>query len=344
MNLTPESIRAIDAIADPVGVLSLYGDGPAAAGRRSPADRALALRRRLQRVEAGLREAGAAAVADRYRRWLPRIESQLFRLAHASSPGAAVFLPLSSGRPLRVDLPMPVGEHARLESTGHVMPLFAAHDEGRPAGVVVARRASVQVLEWRQGQIDEELELPIPTRARGSDRHRWGGRGYRIDAVAEGLRRVSEDRGWRRLLIAGDPRLRSAVACGRPLRHDVEVRTLAGELDGMSGAELADRVAADLDAAQRQYEWRLVERVLDAALYDQSAVLGTDAVVAALELGLVEHLVIDPSRVASDAPPPRTAAAERMVELALASGAEITPLEGTGARLADVGGVAALLR
>ena len=343
MNLTPESIRAIDAIADPVGVLSLYGDGPAAATRRSPADRALALRRRLQRVEAGLREAGTAAVADRYRRWLPRIESQLFRLAHASSPGAAVFLPLSSGRPLRVDLPMPVGEHARLEPTGHVMPLVAAHDEGRPAGVVVARRSSVQVLEWRQGRIDEELEMPIPSRARGSDRHRWGGRGYRIDAVAEGLRRVVEQRGWRRLLIAGDPRLRSAVACGRPLRHDVEVRTLACELEGMS-ADLAVSVAADLDAAQRQYEWRLVERVLDAALYDQSAVLGADAVVAALELGLVEHLVIDPSRVASDAPPPRTAAAERMAELALASGAEITPLEGTGARLADVGGVAALLR
>jgi hypothetical protein len=343
VNLTPESIRAIDAIADPVGVLSLYGDGPAAATRRSPADRALALRRRLQRVEAGLREAGTAALADRYRRWLPRIESQLFRLAHASSPGAAVFLPLSSGRPLRVDLPMPVGEHARLEPTGHVMPLVAAHDEGRPAGVVVARRSSVQVLEWRQGRIDEELELPIPSRARGSDRHRWGGRGYRIDAVAEGLRRVVEQRGWRRLLIAGDPRLRSAVACGRPLRHDVEVRTLACELEGMS-ADLAVSVAADLDAAQRQYEWRLVERVLDAALYDQSAVLGADAVVAALELGLVEHLVIDPSRVASDAPPPRTAAAERMAELALASGAEITPLEGTGARLADVGGVAALLR
>ena len=284
------------------------------------------------------------AVADRYRRWLPRIESQLFRLAHASSPGAAVFLPLSSGRPLRVDLPMPVGEHARLEPTGHVMPLVAAHDEGRPAGVVVARRSSVQVLEWRQGRIDEELELPIPSRARGSDRHRWGGRGYRIDAVAEGLRRVVEERGWRRLLIAGDPRLRAAVACGRPLRHDVEVRTLAGELEGMSADDLAVSVAADLDAAQRQYEWRLVERVLDAALYDQSAVLGADAVVAALELGLVEHLVIDPSRVASDAPPPRTAAAERMAELALASGAEITPLEGTGARLADVGGVAALLR
>ena len=255
-----------------------------------------------------------------------------------------MFLPLSSGRPLRVDLPMPVGEHARLEPTGHVMPLVAAHDEGRPAGVVVARRSSVQVLEWRQGRIDEELELPIPSRARGSDRHRWGGRGYRIDAVAEGLRRVVEQRGWRRLLIAGDPRLRSAVACGRPLRHDVEVRTLACELEGMSAGDLAVSVAADLDAAQRQYEWRLVERVLDAALYDQSAVLGADAVVAALELGLVEHLVIDPSRVASDAPPPRTAAAERMAELALASGAEITPLEGTGARLADVGGVAALLR
>ena len=33
------------------------------------------------------------------------------------------------------------------------------------------------------------------------------------EVAAEGLRRVVEERGWRRLLIAGDPRLRAAVAC-----------------------------------------------------------------------------------------------------------------------------------
>lgn len=343
MNLTPDTIRSVDAIADPLGVLSLYADGPGRDRRSRPAERVAALHRRLLRVEAGLREAGAVVVADRYRRWLPRIESQLMRIAHAASPAAAAFVPLSTGRPIELELPMPVGDHARVEPTGHVMPLVAAHDEGRAAGVAVARRSAVEVFEWRQGRIEAALELPVPVRARGSLRHDLG-RGYRIDAVGEGLRRLVEERGWRRLVVSGDPRLRSAVACGGALLQDVEVRTASSALDGLGPEELADRVAADLDAAQRVYECRLVERTLDAALYDQSAVIGIEAVGAALDRGLVEHLVIDPSRVRSQAAPPRTGEAERLVELALATGAEITPLEGTGAPLAGAGGVAALLR
>ena len=354
MNLTRESIRAFDAVADPCGVLSLYGDGQGVGHhRRDIAERARAIRRRLGRVEAGLRDAGAAAVADQYRRWLPRIEIELDRLARATSPGAAVFLPLSTGEPIPLELPMPVGEHARVEPTGHVMPLVAAYDEGRPAGVVVASRADVQVFEWRQGGIDEQLELPLPCRARGSERHpprpggalRSGvGRGYRIDAVAEGLRWAARQRGWRRMVIAGDPRLRVAVLGGMPLGADLEVRTLATGLEDLARAALAAEIAAELDAAQRLYEWRLVERVLDAALCDQSAKLGVDAVVAELERGGVEHLILDPALLGSNAPPPHTSEAERLVELALATGAEITPLEGTGARLADAEGVAALLR
>jgi len=354
MNLTRESIRAFDAVADPCGVLSLYGDGQGAGHRRRDiTERARAIRRRLGRVEAGLRDAGAAAVANQYRRWLPRIEIELDRLARATSPGAAVFLPLSTGEPIPLKLPMPVGEHARVEPTGHVMPLVAAYDEGRPAGVVVASRADVHVLEWRQGGIDEQLELPLPCRAHGSERHpprpgralRSGvGRGYRIDAVAEGLRWAARQRGWRRMVIAGDPRLRVAVLCGLPLGADLEVRTLATGLEDVARAALAAEVAAELDAAQRLYEWRLVERVLDAALCDQSATLGVDAVVAELERGGVEHLILDPALLGSNAPPPHPSEAERLVELALATGAEITPLEGTGARLADAEGVAALLR
>jgi len=353
MNLTRESIRAFDAVADPCGVLSLYGDGRAGHHRGDIAERARAIRRRLGRVEAGLRDAGAAAVADQYRRWLPRIEIELDRLARATSPGAAVFLPLSTGEPISLELPMPVGEHARVEPTGHVMPLVAAYDEGRPAGVVVASRADVRVFEWRQGGIDEQLELPLPCRARGSERHpprpgealRSGaGRGYRIDAVAEGLRWAARQRGWRRMVVAGDPRLRVAVLCGLPLASGLEVRTLATGLEDLARAAVAAEIAAELDAAQRLYEWRLVERVLDAALCDQSAILGVDAVVTEFERGRVEHLILDPVLVGSNAPPPHTSEAERLVELALATGAEITPLEGTGARLADAEGVAALLR
>ena len=122
------------------------------------------------------------------------------------------------------------------------------------------------------------------------------------------------------------------------------MRTLATGLEDLASAALAAGIAAELDAAQRLYEWRLVERVLDAALCDQSATLGVDAVVAELERGGVEHLILDPALLRTNAPPPHTSEAERLVELALATGAEITPLEGTGARLADAEGVAALLR
>ncbi|HVI38914.1 MAG TPA: hypothetical protein VM684_21940, partial [Gaiellales bacterium] len=170
------------------------------------------------------------------------------------------------------------------------------------------------------------------------------GRGYRIDAVAEGLRWAARQRGWRRMVVAGDPRLRVAVLCGLPLASGLEVRTLATGLEDLARAAVAAEIAAELDAAQRLYEWRLVERVLDAALCDQSAILGVDAVVTEFERGRVEHLILDPVLVGSNAPPPHTSEAERLVELALATGAEITPLEGTGARLADAEGVAALLR
>ena len=261
MNLTRESIRAIDAVADPFGVLSLYGDGQGVGRhRRSPADRALAMRRRLRRVEAGLREAGAAAVADRYRRWLPRIESSSTGSRTPRRPARRC-----SCRSARADRCASTcrcrwASTPALEPTGHVMPLVAAHDEGRPAGVVVARRSSVQVLEWRQGRIDEELELPC---RQPGPRIRPSIAG---SAAATGSTRSPrgcggsvEQRGWRRMVIAGDPRLRAAV----PAAARSATTSRCARWPASSRAcprDLAVSVAADLDAAQRQYEWRLVER------------------------------------------------------------------------------------
>ena len=298
VNLTPESIRAIDAIADPVGVLSLYGDGPrrrraacrsrpgaappAAARRGGPAGGRRRRRRRpLPPLAAAHRvpavPAGARVVARRRR--VPA--AQL-----GAVPPRATCRCRSASSPPRADRPRDAaGRRARRGPAGR--------RRRRPP-------SSVQVLEWRQGRIDQSSNCPSPAGPAAPTAIAWEdfrgvGRGYRIDAVAEGCA------GWSRSVAGGAcDRGRPAAPRGGGLRPpaapDVEVRTLAAgprvcprptwpqRRRRLGRRAAAVRVAAGRAGARRRP-------------LDQSAVLGADAVVAALELGLVEHLVIDPSRV-----------------------------------------------
>src|SRR4051794_33237051 len=139
------------------GVLSLSGDGRAGHHRGAPAARARAVRRPLGREETGGRGGGGGGGDPQRPHGAPRVEvggarrgggsgasrtearggpqrvgAGLDGRGRAATPGGVLFLPPSSGEPISLELPMPVGEHARVEPTGHVMPLVAAYDEGRP--------------------------------------------------------------------------------------------------------------------------------------------------------------------------------------------------------------------
>ena len=124
-------------------------------------------------------------------------------------------------------------------------------------------------------------------------------------------------------------------------------------VEGLRPRGIAAVVGSDLYDAQRQYELRLVERVVRAAVSDRTAVLGVTGTVRALEERRVDHLLFDGERdyrwsgtmAGMPGASPRRDPAEALIELALHSGADITPLEGESRRpLADAGGMAAVLR
>jgi hypothetical protein len=166
------------------------------------------------------------------------------------------------------------------------------------------------------------------------------------------VREISSARAWRRILVAGDGRLAHTLARNAaPAGCDVSM--VSGSVEGLRPRGIAAVVGSDLHDAQRRYERCLVERVVDAALSDRAAVLGAGRTLEALAERRVGHLLFDGERdyrwsaalAGGGNGWPRHDPAEALIELALHTGADITPLEG-GSRtlLFENDGVAAVLR
>jgi release factor family 10 len=342
--LTWSDIRAIDAIADPLGVVSVYVDRPdAAAGRLV---RAVSLAGELRRLEREVAESGDPEAAAAVHECLHRIRPALAAMLDGRSPGRALYAPLSGEEVYQLAVGLPVGVTATLEPTAYVRPLVAAFDEGRPAGVMVAGVTAVQLFEWRMGRVEEVGECAVagarPARVRTA---------VAAAGIAREVDGIAAERGWRRVLVAGGSGLAHALA-HRTAGSGREVAMATGLVDGLPPRAIAVAVAADLHAAQRRYEQRLAERVVSAALSDGTAVLGAGRTLEALGGGAVSHLLLDGERdyrwsgaLAGSRGPAALDPAEALIELALHGGADITPLEGPSrATLTESDGVAAVLR
>ena len=336
MLLTHDAVRHIDALADALGVLSIF------VGSRRSCDatllgQAVSLGRRLDDLtdlhdDPSPRER-RAAVRSCLRRLRPRMTDLVTR---SGGRGGALFAGLSSGDVLEVETGMPLPTGARLEPTGYVRPLVAALDEGEPAGVVLAHRHRIRLLDWRMGAL-----APV------SD----GGFAARAIAGAH-IAEAAHEHGWRRLVVDGDPLL-----AGRLLADDAELRGCAvavatRSLGRLSAPALTGAVGAELESVQRRREVALVREAVDASRRGHDAVLGIDLAARALTAGRLSHLLFDNDREHLTWPGERLVEAglsidpaERLIELALDSAASITPVEGRAARALDSGdGVAGLLR
>jgi hypothetical protein len=344
--LTWSDIRAIDSIADPLGVVSAYVDRPDHADGRLV--RAVALAGELRRLEQDVARDGRAELATAYRDCLSRIRPALARMVGGATPGRALFAPLSSEEVFEMGVGLPVGVTAALEPTAYVRPLVAAFDEGRPAGVMVAGATTAQLFEWRMGAVEEVGEC------RFAGAHaRWRREGAVLAArLAHEVQQISAERAWTRILVAGDGRLAHALA-RNAAPSGCDVSMVSRSVEGLRPRGIAAVVGADVHDAQRRYERRLVERVVAAALSDRAAVLGAVGTLEALQERRVGHLLFDGERdyrwsgalAGGGNGWPRRDPAEALVELALHTGADITPLEG-GSRtlLFESDGVAAVLR
>ena len=258
----------------------------------------------------------------------------------------------------------------------HVHQLLELLDDGAPLGVAAVSSERVRLFDWRLGRLDQlhdwELEYfagdwkerkaqrpSDPAMGEGVSSSGRDQYNQRLEANRERFAlqtgrlagTESTRRKWRQLLIFGDERyaakFREGAGGGEELGH-------AGPEDLVSETNLLieRRIEEMLPGLNRAREKSLVDRIKDLAYSEARSSLGVAETIQALSEGRVEHLVYDQGREYTDAEfewdgqgDSELQPIERMVELALASGAAITPVEGESAQALDEqGGVAALLR
>lgn len=245
-------------------------------------------------------------------------------------------------------------------------------DDGAPLGVATVSSERIRLLDWRLGRIEElhDWELSYfgdDWRERKSERPRDPARGEGVSAsghdrhhqrleanrerFADQAGRLahgeSRGRGWRTVLVFGDQRYVSRFTNG--LGGDSPVVRIDRDLVSEPRSAIERAVEQALPDLNRRRETELIDRIREAAYMEGRSSLGPQETLQALGEGRVEHLVYDAGREYEG--PERANAGgangliERMVEMAFATGAKVTPVEGESARGLDTqDGVAALLR
>jgi hypothetical protein len=293
---------------------------------------------------------------------LPRGRIQAGFIEVAAKPGREEWFSL------QLEGPSTEVTHGRRPSVGGLLTLV---DEGEPRGVALVSGERVRLLHWELGWLSElenwEIEVfsldwrerksqrpGDPARVQGSTSSGRDQFGQRMDHNRERFLKEAGRLAVERL----DPGDAELLAFGDP-EHVREFAAGGGELVRACGAlNLISAPASELEAQigeavrelNRRRELDLAERIKAEAAGGSRGAVGAEETLQALAEGRVDHLLYDseaaleaelPSAVKPDGLTP----AERMVELALATSARITPAEGDAAEaLAEVGGVAALLR
>lgn len=131
---------------------------------------------------------------------------------------------------------------------------------------------------------------------------------------------------------------------GERLIAEAELNLVGDEL-----ATIVDAVQPLIERAWRRRTEALIQLAHERALGGGTATLGAEETLAALAEGRVEHLILDPDHdfpaARNSIDGPRDMRAERAVEAAIATSAQVTSFpSGASTELRDAGGVVALLR
>jgi hypothetical protein len=249
----------------------------------------------------------------------------------------------------------------------YLTPLLEMLDEGAPVGVLAVSSERVRLYEWALGSLSDVQDWeailfmpewrerksqssPDPARVQGSSSSGHDQFDQRLDANRErfleqvgGLVGQEADaRRWRRVFAFGDPnqvdRIRQAVAD----RASVELADDADVISESDRGRLLERVERAVDEANRTREIELVRAAIDAANTPNGrGATGVSEIEQSLTQGRVRHLLVDAESPARDV----QEIEDDLVEAALRTSADVTPVEGEAAEiLREHGGVAALLR
>jgi Bacterial archaeo-eukaryotic release factor family 10 len=249
----------------------------------------------------------------------------------------------------------------------HLTPLLELLDEGAPLGVLAASAERVRLYEWALGELrdvdDWEAVIfmpdwrerkaqssPDPARVQGASSSGHDQFDQRLDANRERfLEQVgglvaerANERRWRQVFAFGDAGQVEQIREGARGRVEVEHADHVNVISENDRGRLLDRVDRAVDDANRRRELELVKAAIDAANTPTGrGAVGLNEIERSLTEGRVRHLLMDVER-----PDPDVARVEdQLVEQALRTSADVTPVEGEAAEvLREHGGVAALLR
>ena len=369
-------------LRDDVGVLSVYvGVDPSAEAHPKPAWQ-IRLDNDLRAIGRRLRADGDHALRMAFQERLAALAPALAELSDAATPhrGRALFAGVRSGVIHRFAVQTSFPTEAMLGEIAHVMPLLRV-DDGHPRAMILVGHDTVRVLEARLGSAAELQAFDVepivydgaerqgPTAAnplRGqkvsTQRERWerhveADHHRRLTYVADRVARLASRRRWELGVVAGDPRAAETLL---EILTDAGVEARLVELDivELSPARAVQELAPVLDAAASRRDLALVKRTLDAAAAGGRGAAGLEAVLGALEAGLVEWVLLDGERqlrgavapdgrlvVAGREHPPDPQFGDRLVLRAFETSARTSVVTGAAAAaLADVDGVAAVLR
>jgi hypothetical protein len=318
MRIDETTLHRLLDLDDALGVLTLTtGFTPDRAGTAQSAAR-IELRNQLKELQQQLDDAGDT---DRLR----ALEKQLGALGddydglldpRSSGQGRALFVGLATGERERFNIQVPFESRAVIHERAFIRPLVAAIDEGRRAGIVLAHRFGVRILEWSLGEtrefaaMDFELTDALtadthrgpapanPARAQHAVSHREAfedriedNRHRFLKQAAATAAEFAADRGWDRIVVAGSEKIRTEIAELVNHARGREVLALDASWDDLSPGQIAQEAWPILRSVHRQRERHLVEQAQEAALSGGAGALGPKRVCEAINIGRVGHLL-----------------------------------------------------
>jgi peptide subunit release factor 1 (eRF1) len=254
-----------------------------------------------------------------------------------------------------VQLEAPIHRHAlTVADLPNLYPLARVNDQYRRFGALVADSHTARLLVFEAGARVARTDVQNPKVRRSSgggwaqaryQRHVENYQLHHAKDVVEALDDLAREFALDRLVLAGDEVI-------LPILRDQLPKRLREAVVGVVRLEIrapdAEVFRASLDvlrAAERRRDAEIIERLFDACRGTGRGVLGVRATRSALDRAQVEELVLAPTveQLSSEGPEEGTLVANRLVTVALRTGARLTFVE-DGGPLAAAEGVGALLR
>jgi hypothetical protein len=309
-----------------------------------------------------------------------QVESGVLDLEPAArGRGLAWFLTADGSLDQRFTLQLPPASTlVRWDDLPFVSPLVEVADRGQAAGLVLVGTEAVRLLHWQHGMVTEparslyEIEVGEwrdydayvghPSRSPagmhvaefGQRQQEW--RQQFLRATARSVAAELDRLGWDRILLAGEPQVTTVFREELPEAVSRRVVAVAEvNLLGEEAAVIGEQLAASLAEARLQEGRALLEQAIQGSRAGGAAAIGWPEVLDSLVQQRARHLLmdagsdpdpalIDPATQEGLGWPASRMLAERAIEQAVISGAEVTTLPADTPELERVGGAAALLR